>query len=114
MPKDDFFSVWGEAKMPRQKDPDQVATEKILADEQRENPSPEPPGRQVASLETRDRMRRQKAANELEAAGKSWMCPVCKRVTTNPQDVRDRHCRACEDWQGGGVNVRNPKPRTLA
>ena len=119
---DDFFSVWGEQKMPRTKTADQVATEKILADYQRENPSQEPPGRQIVSLETREKMRRQKAASEadLQAAsgagvGGQYRCPGCGRRWPTKLDIWGRECRGChDDRDDGGQRARNPKPKTLA
>jgi hypothetical protein len=51
------------APMPAKSD-DQIKTEKILAEYQRENPEPEPSGRQVVTLQMRERMRQQRKRND--------------------------------------------------
>lgn len=54
------------AQMPLTKTEDQIKTEKLLAQEMRENPEPEPASRAVVNLDMRARMRAQRVANEKE------------------------------------------------
>lgn len=54
---------------PRRKSEDQIRTERVLAEYQREHPEAEPPERELVREEMRARMRKQRAQTDAEIRG---------------------------------------------